>query len=254
VAVRGFAHPKTLIIGFISSDSRKKLNLFVNGWQSWGEKKSSYSKGVSIGLNWQAMKTMSISLSPDYSTGNRILQYVENTTYNNGSGEENRYINGSLNQQTLGLSMRLNYTVRPNMSLEFYGQPFIARGEYKDFKYITNPMADDLKDRYTTYDENQISFNATDFEYLVDENKDGTTDYYIYNPNFDFIQFRSNLVYRWEYIPGSTVFLVWSQGTTYYEGLESPLEQPIIPDFVENAFSNKGNNIFLLKFTYRFIN
>ncbi len=239
---------------YVYSDNRKKLNVNVNGWQFWGEKQSSYSKGISVGLSWQPMKTMRVSLSPDYSVNNRQLQYVTNESYDNGTTEENRYINGSIHQQTLGLSIRLNYTVRPNMTIQFYGQPFITRGEYDEFKYITNPMADDFNDRFANYDDDQITFNQEDFVYLIDENKDGTTDYTIDNPNFDFIQFRSNLVYRWEYIPGSTVFVVWSQGTTYYEGLEKPMEQPIIPDLVDNVFNNKSNNIFLVKLTYRFIN
>lgn len=239
---------------YIYSDSRKNLNVNVNGWQFWGENKSSRSKGISLWVNWQPTRTMRVSLAPDYSINSRQLQYVTNLSYNNGNEEVNRYINGTIDQQTFGLSMRLNYTITPNMTIQFYGQPFITRGDYDELKYITNPMADDFNDRFATYSDNQIAFDRDNFEYLVDENEDGNTDYIIYNPNFDFIQFRSNLVYRWEYIPGSTIFLVWSQGTTYYEGLENPMEQPIIPDLWNNVFSNKSNNIFLVKLTYRFIN
>ena len=50
--------------------------------------------------------------------------------------------------------------------------------------------------------------------YAIDENLDGTIDYSFENPDFSYVQFNSNLVLRWEYIPGSELFLVWSQGVT----------------------------------------
>ena len=71
----------------------------------------------------------------------------------------------------------------------------------------------------------------------------------IENPDFSFMQFRSNLVIRWEYIPGSEIFLVWSQGTT---GTGDPSKN-LFPNLEENLFSEKARNIFLIKYTYRFI-
>ncbi|MCF6306774.1 MAG: hypothetical protein L3J09_02340 [Flavobacteriaceae bacterium] len=52
--------------------------------------------------------------------------------------------------------------------------------------------------------------------YSVDENQDGTTDYSFGDPNFAFVQYRSNLVLRWKYIPGSEIFFVWSQRITEF--------------------------------------
>lgn len=237
---------------YVYSDSRKKIQGSLNGWQYWGGEKSSHSWGFDVGVTMQPLRTLSISISPSYNINNQALQYVTQVSENVPT-EENRYINGSIAQQTLGVSLRMNYTINPNMTIQFYGQPFISRGDYTDFKYITNPIAAKFEDRFAVYDNNQITFDAENFSYMIDENRDGTVDYEIENPNFDFIQFRSNLVYRWEYTPGSTLFLVWTQGTTFYEGTERPLEQPIIPDFWNNVSSNKPQNIFLIKMTYRFL-
>jgi len=100
---------------------------------------------------------------------------------------------------------------------------------------VNNPVAKDLNQRVSLYGEDQISI--LDGAYLVDEDVDGTIDYSFGDPDFAYVQFRSNLVLRWEYIPGSEIFLVWSQGIT---GLGD----------VNNSFSKI---IFLLKATYRFV-
>ena len=83
--------------------------------------------------------------------------------------------------------------------------------------------------------------------YNIDENQDGSIDYSFDDPNFNFYEFRSNLVVRWEYIPGSTVYLVWSQGRT---GDNSMGEFNFRED-VESLYSIYPHNVFLIKFSYR---
>jgi hypothetical protein len=85
----------------------------------------------------------------------------------------------------------------------------------------------------------------------VDENNDGTTDYSFERPDFNFVQFRSNLVVRWEYKPGSELYLVWSQGNTPDDF--SDLDTPVFNSLFDNAFSGRARNIFLVKWTYRFL-
>jgi hypothetical protein len=154
-----------------------------------------------------------------------------------------------IDQQTLSMSIRLNYTINPDLSIQYYGQPFISRGKYKNFNYVTNPIASNLNDRFKLFENNQISFDAVNENYLVDENNNGITDYEIENPDFAFVQFRSNLVVRWEYIPGSEIFLVWSQGNT---GLQDPKDH-LFESLNNQIFGEKGQNTFLIKATYRFM-
>ncbi len=234
---------------YIYTDERKKIQGFLNGWNFWGAEKSSRSTGFDVGVTIQPTRTLNISIGPNFNASKRELQYVTNVEL----GDEIRYINGHINQQTFGLSIRANYTIRPNMSIQYYGAPFISRGDYSDFKYITDANAEEFADRFQRYDDEQITFDEENFEYRVDENRDGAVDFTFGNPNFDFVQFRSNLVYRWEYTPGSTLFVVWTQGNTFYEGMMNPLEQPIMQDMFSNLFENTAHNIFLLKFTYRFL-
>ena len=149
------------------------------------------------------------------------------------------------------MQIRLNYSIRPNLSIQYYGQPFASKGEYSNFKSVTNSNAENYNDRFHQFSNEEISFNTANDEYEVDETGNGQTDYTIYNPDFNFVQFRSNMVVRWEYIPGSTIFLVWTQGRT--GGLETGPGNNEFRDLAKGLFDVKPHNIFLLKFTYRFV-
>ena len=160
-----------------------------------------------------------------------------------------RYIVAKIDQTTYNMSLRVTYMVTPNLSVQYWGQPFAASGSYSNFKRITNPSAENYNDRFTLLND-RISYNASNEEYLVDEDGDfNPTDYTIGNPNFNFVQFRSNMVLRWEYIPGSTLFLVWTQGRT-----DSPtIDDNSFNHLYNGLFDKVPHNIFLIKYTYRFV-
>ncbi len=170
------------------------------------------------------------------------LQYVSTQEFNNSP----RYIFASLDQKTLFFTFRLNYTINPELSVEYYGQPFVSAGKYTNFKKITNPDAGSFHDRYETYPANVISYNEADNTYSVDENLDASSVYTFDNPNYNFRQFRSNLVIRWEYLPGSTLFLVWSQGRTSSatNGIYSYGRD------MKDLFTVQPHNVFLIKLSY----
>ena len=172
------------------------------------------------------------------------IQYIgtENT---NG---ESRYLFGEIDQKTVILIMRFNVCITPNLSVEFYGQPFVSAGKYSHFKRITDPRADSFNDRYHTFSDSEIGYDADAENYDVDENNDGSLDYSIGNPDFNFRQFRSNLVVRWEYSPGSTLFLVWSQGRTSYVSDGSFSYQYDMRDL----FGVYPHDVFLVKFNHWF--
>ncbi len=228
----------------IQTDSRKKVRFsaFHNGRKGTDDSYNSY--GVEFGVTYQPINSLRISAFPEYGINNDKLQFIDNIDLNG----DTKYLNGEIEQHTLSMSLRINYTLNPNLSIQYWGQPFISRGRYSNFKEITNAMAKNFNDRFITYTDNQISLDQD--IYSIDENLDGNTDFSFDDPDFSFVQFRSNLVIRWEYIPGSEIFLVWSQD----------LSQSGNPD--EGLFKSLGNsvygeeqpkNIFLLKATYRFV-
>ena len=162
------------------------------------------------------------------------------------SGDE-RYIVGEIDQTTMRVSFRMTYMVTPNLSIQYWGQPFGTSGKYSDYKYVTNADASEYNQRFQRIPITSLALNAD--QYNVDDNNDGVVDVAFNKPDFNFGQFRSNMVMRWEYIPGSTFFLVWTQerNGAFYDQ-PGPINEKYNFDF-----NQKGHNIFLLKYTYRFI-
>ncbi|HNV52386.1 MAG TPA: DUF5916 domain-containing protein, partial [Tenuifilaceae bacterium] len=133
-------------------------------------------------------------------------------------------------------------------SVQYYGRPFFASGKYHDFKYIIDPDANNYSKRFYQLLPSQINYDANNETYLVDENTDGTTDYSFDNRNFNFMDFQSNLIVRWEYRPGSTVFFVWTMSKQTSESVYSTS----LNNDMDNLYDTHPHNIFLVKFSYRF--
>ena len=197
---------------------------------------------VQPGVSVIPLNTLKLSLSLNYSKHINNLQYVDTKTINN----EPIYILGKINQNTLGATFRIDYNLTPELSIQYYGSPFASIGKYSEFKNVTNPRASAYSDRFVLL--NSV-LNGNDYE--VSENNPGGSgqiNYTFGNPDFNFFQFRSNLVFRWEYQPGSQIYLVWSQDRTNY----------IMPgdNSVSKALSSLKdvypNNIFLIKINYWF--
>jgi hypothetical protein len=232
---------------YVNSDSRKKVYATLNLFNIWGFDHTIKSNEVSTTITYQPINALKISLSAAYNHyWRRQDQYVSTVNYNNTT----RTIVGEVKQNTLRFTGRLSYNITPDLTLQYYGQPFITRPLYDKFAYVSNPLANKYDNRFTVYSPGQISFANNKFS--VDENKDGVTDYSFNKPDFNFVQFRSNFVVRWEYKPGSELYLVWSQGNT--PDASADLDRPLAHSLFDNAFSNgQARNIFLIKCTYRFV-
>jgi hypothetical protein len=96
------------------------------------------------------------------------------------------------------------------------------------------------------YQSDQISLQ--DGYYSIDENRNGTVDYSFSNPDFSFVQLQTNLVARWEYIPGSELFFVWARGSAG----NAEINNDLIDSVSDQVFRAPANDTFLVKFTYRF--
>lgn len=230
---------------YVETDSRKKVNFYLNTFQGWSQDKIVRIQNYRISMQWQPMNAMSVSIQPSFERFQRLEQYVTQRQHNGRT----HYINGRVDQQTFSTTIRLNYNITPDLTVQYYGQPFISRGRYDRFNRVTDqPLAKDFDDRFFLYGDN-IQYDTENEEYLVDDDGDQITDYSFGQPDFNFIQFRSNLVLRWEYTPGSELFLVWSQGATAFENPQ----QGIFRSLSDNLFGENARNVFLVKGTYRFV-
>ena len=171
---------------YANSDQRKKIVFYWNMYHYWNFENESRTKNYSLFAQWQALNTLTISLGPRYSENKDVLQFVENTETPDGTP---RYINGTVHQKTLSATVNINLTVNPTLSIQYYGSPFISRGNYTDFKYITDALGNTFADRQQPYTDAQINYVSEDDQYIFDEDLDGETDYSIGNPDFNFMQF-----------------------------------------------------------------
>lgn len=238
--------PGVGVWGSFQTDMRRKLRLSVYGdWtKAFNGDRLIYSFGPKI--TYVPASAFNLSLEPDYSYFRNELQYVNTVVATGGGGGAKKYIVGKIDQKTISLTVRFNLSLTPDLSVQFYGMPFISAGKYDRFKLITEPRAKKWEDRYQLFEESQLEYLEGEEIYLVDENGDGETDYSFANPDFNFLQFRANLVLRWEYRPGCTLFLVWSQGRT--EAARNGLM-----DFnrdIDRLFSSHPDNVFLIKLSY----
>ena len=227
----------------LGSNSSRKVyaSMWANGGK--GAEESSESRSVGVNLTAKPGQSFSVTLSPSYSKNNNTLQYV---TY---ISDGDHYILSQIDQQIIRMSLRLNYNITPDLTIQYWGQPFLAAMDYSNFKEITDPRAESLSDRYHTLSGTEITFDPDDNKYYVDRDNDGTSDYSFENPDNNYDQFLSNLVVRWEFRPGSIIYLVWSQTRNYYDESGSfSLEQNLINLYTDK----KPYDVFLVKFTYRF--
>ena len=239
--------PRGWNTGFgIFTDQRKKFSMGTFAGYGGGFEDSVHGGQVGMDFILQPLNALRISLSPSYGWFYRQYLFLPYTKINDGT----RYVGGRIDQETFSLTARLNYNITPDLTIQYYGSPFISHGVYSDFKYITDAGAEH-EDRYERYGDAAV-YDAENDRYFIDANRDGVQDCpncEFGNPDFSFIQFRSNLVSRWEYVPGSELFLVWSQGTTNFGDPQGAL----LPTLSDKLFGEQGNNVFLVKWTYRFI-
>jgi hypothetical protein len=229
----------------ISTDSRKKIVFELYENQSRGYEKYSHSFYTSLSVTYKPINALVLTLSPGYSKSSSELQYVSAEEYKNND----RYIFASINRKTISTSFRVSLNLSPDLTFQYWGQPFIATGSYYDHKYIVDPMAKSFPDRFRIFSPNQISPDGD--SYNIDENIDGITDYTFDRRDFNVQEFLSNFVVRWEYNPGSAVFLVWSQTRS---GSNSTGNLDLFNDLGDlfNGGEITPHNVFLIKFSYRF--
>jgi len=229
--------------GSLKSDYRKKINFYFSYYSEFRDYSTAKLQNFTLGSNIHLTDALKLSIEPTYKMRNDNIEYV-NTLDDLAVP---RYIRGTIDQKTLYMIARINYSITPDFSVQFYAMPFISVGKYSEFKYISKPDAENYYERHIIYSENQLKYNSNDESYKIDENVDGIEDYSFDLPDFNNYDFNANLVIRWEYLPGSTLYLVWSQNRN--ESTSSG--NFAIKDDIKTLFDTYPTNVFLVKLSYR---
>jgi len=174
----------------------------------------------SLQVRLSARTTPSIGMS--YSRNEDNTQFFHNFLV----GGVTHYTFAHLDQTTIGLTFRLDYTASPTLTLQIYANPFVSKGKYTDVREVVNARADHYADRFAPY-AGSLAGGPGDF---------------------DVREFNSNTVLRWEYSPGSSLYLVWSQGRqNFAPGAEPPLSEDL-----DELFHAHPANTFLVKAVHWF--
>ncbi len=216
---------------YYDTDGKAKLFYFIEGYTYSQPENQSYEWNVFPGIEWKPVSNVTLRVGPGFERVIQDVQYVDQFDDPGASGTYGRrYVFAELDQKTLVANIRLNWAFTPNVSLQTYVQPLISSGDYYEFKSLARPK----------------SYDFAEYDYLGTPYP-GSSDLPT-NPDFNFKSLRGNAVFRWEYMPGSTLYLVWTQERTDFEDTGV---------FNMNANATRlldadADNVFLAKVTYYF--
>jgi hypothetical protein len=236
-------HEILTAMAYVQSDPSRRVFASAFGEYSPTRDDDTYYAEASGSLTLQLSDRLSLSGSAGYVRLLDNLQYAATAETEDGP----RWVLARIDQDTWSFTFRVNVSVTPDLTIQYYGSPFIGTGRYTAFKRATNTLARPNADRFHLYGREEIAYRPDSNTYDVVEAGGGPA-YSFSNPDFSFRQFRSNLVVRWEWKPGSSLYVVWSQGRT-----------DSVPSWDSSLGSNwdalwrtRPDNVFLVKLSYWF--
>ena len=203
---------------------------------------------VTGSVSARPVPSVQFSFTPEYAnengtratTGGPInRQYLATLAGGRTDTYSRRYVFGLVDRTTLSGQFRFNYTFKPDVTLDVYAEPFAASGRYSGFGELAAARGRDLR-LYGT--------DGTTIERLPDGSyrvTDGSVAFSLPNRDFNVRSFRSNVVLRWEWRPGSTLYVVWQQNRT----ANSTTGEHVGAGDLLGSFSAPGDNIFAVKTT-----
>ena len=211
-----------LLVASVGGDARRIFTPSLSFVGSTGDEGRSNSRNVGVGSDLRLASQYSMSLGLNWEQRTDDQQWIRN--YGAFRSDTMRYTFARLDQSTISLTARANWTATPQLSLQIYAQPFITSGTFGDWRRLASPTARAYADRYAQYG-------------------NGATP-----AGFNFRQFNSNAVLRWEYRPGSTLFFVWQQGRA---SNDTNGEFRVARDY-RDLFRAHPDNTLLIKASYWF--
>jgi hypothetical protein len=195
------------------TDARRRLSgeVFGGAWGESGTTGGGHWAGAN--LNFRPSSRIRLSLGPNVNVSQDPWFFVSEGRTAEG---ESHYVFGNIQNRSISLSTRLNYAFTPKLTLELYAQPFVAAGEYSKFREVTDGHAGTFDGRFHDYAVGtEIDAGEPEW-YGVRLDGAGDPDFTFRNPDFNFKELRTNAVLRWEYRPGSALFVVWSHGRSHF--------------------------------------
>jgi hypothetical protein len=228
------------LFGFAASDPRKALVTEFGG-QVQRDDAGGHAEYVFAFLQAKPAPNWELSVGPSVGTTTSAAQYLlalpdETATATHGA----RYVFAELDQTVVAMEGRLNYTFTPGLSLQVFAQPFIATGAYGPAMEFARPNTFD----FLVYGEE--TGEIADGRIYPDGFYAGAPSFAVPQPDFNVHSLRGNAVLRWEWRPGSTLYVAWQQTRDGFE----PIGDFDLGRDVDAIFSARADNVFLVKINY----
>jgi hypothetical protein len=199
---------------FFASDSRKSWR-FVMGSNVSTDAVGGWDASLGPTLNLKPSGRLQASISTNYNFGRASAQWIKNEDVT-GDGATD-YVYGTLDRDVVDVTLRTTYAINRDLTIQMFLQPFVAVGDYTNFRRLARP---------SSYEFDPVAL---------------TTD-----PDFNNKSVRGNVVLRWEYVRGSTLFVAWNLATSDASrpGVFNPARD------LRDAFRGAGTHAVMVKLTY----
>ncbi len=210
----------------VSTDTRKPWIVSMNGTYSVDRAKN-LVREIAAGLGWNQTGAVRHDFEIHFETRRDDTQHLDNFENPGGGIGGVSYVFGEIDQKTLDGTLRTSLLFSRSQSLEIYAQPFLTIGSYQRPRELAQP------DTYHLIPYEPAGFDVRGYD-------------------FRYASMNLNTVYRWEYRPGSTFFLVWTHGRASYVERRFSADPTGFRNGMntESLFKNEPENVFLAKITY----
>jgi len=232
----------------LGSDSRKSLTL-NGGAFTYFRSSQDVEWTTYLNVQYRPAPNVSVAVGPNLYKQMQPYQYVATIPDSTGGAPNtynSHYVFGGLDQTELSASIRLNWTYTPKLSLQMYMQPLISAGAYPYYQELAKSRSNEFI-RYGRDNGSTITYVDSTNSYTVDPDGAGPAlPMSFARQDFNIKSLRGNAVLRWEYMPGSTLYFVWTQSRSDYEATG---------DFnfgqsMHRMMNAPAENIFMIKATY----
>lgn len=232
---------KEMYLGF-STDSKKKIFINSNLFLQQGFNSYYGITDYNIEFKYRPLPAMTISLVPKYNNYYAQDMFVTSEEIN----KQTYYIMGLIKQKTYAAEIRFSFILSAKMSIDYYGMPFLSTGNYSKYKFLNDPLAKHPDQRFVEFDQEHINYHSGSNTYSVLYNDQTRISFN--NPNYQIKEYKSNVVFKWEYKKGSYFYFVWSQFRNEYTNGTETFSSKI--DDIPTIYTISPKNTFVVKLSY----
>lgn len=223
----------------ISSPYTDKVRAWFSAGGS-GNAIGGWSLELDGGLSAELSEQWSLRLEPHFSRGQTPRQYVATLDGGAAATYGRRYVFARIDETYLSAQLRISYIITPHLSLDLYAEPFAGAGRYHDYGELPEPGTTEIR----RYGQSGGSVSGPAHGEIFIE--DGGDDFTVPAGDFTYLSFRSNMVLRWEWLPGSTAYLVWQRSSQDF----GPRAEPVRPAHLWESIGAAGEQVIAIKVAY----